>query len=119
MQLRALVAKEQGQHPKDFGRGVLGVETAAWAWTEPGLGYIHFRIFSCLLLFSQRPALPLCISPSFHDRNDKCGGCAGGWDWESLAGRRQRRGCCPRPPTQGIQGSSVAGCGPSEIPGVP
>lgn len=52
VQLRVLLAEEQGQHQKDFAKAVLGEETA-WAWTEPGVGYIQFRPFSCFLLFSQ------------------------------------------------------------------
>lgn len=55
------------------------------------LGGLHLiqgvLLFSAL--FSEQPALSLGVSPSVHDRNDKSGGCCGGWDWESpLAGGR-------------------------------
>lgn len=106
MQFRALPVKEQGQHPKDFDRVMLREETGAWAGTEPGVGYIQFRVFSCFLLYSQSSQHCHCAEvPLFMTEMTKFGGCSGGWDWENPAGRRQRRGCCPRPPAQGIQGS--------------
>lgn len=113
MQFRALPVKEQGQHPKDFDRIMLGEETGAWAGTEPGVGYIQFRVFSCFLLHSQSSQRCHCAEvPLFMtEMTNLVGVLVGGIGKTLLAGGREG-GCCPRPPAQGIQGSCMAGCGP-------
>lgn len=102
---RSFPCKRRRPPPKGFWWSSVGEERAAWAGLS--LGWLHsvqgILLFSAL--FSEQPALSLCTSPSFHDRNDKFGGCSDERDWESPAGRRQSRSCCPRPPAQGIQDS--------------
>lgn len=120
---------EAGSFPHCY----LGWETFPWVWIDlVGVTFNSgcFPGLRCYFLVAPgnvtvEKSLFLCTPQN--DGNAKCR-YSGGWDWESHAGRRQRRGCRPRPLVCGSQDSPWAAlhaAGPQgqdtvlQIPGVP